>query len=83
MTAPQSRLLSIDGDIDAPGGAEVLFREQKRLFEGIDWNAVPSARRQSDKRPGGDAASFADGIEFGTVKIYHEPGAPAGTSEQR
>lgn len=80
MTAPQSCRRSID--VDARGGAEVPFREQNRLIEGIGRNAVPFARRHSDNRSGGDAAAFPGGIESGTVTIDHEPGAPADTSEQ-
>ncbi len=65
MMQPPSCLLSINNYFYPRGGAEVLFLEQNRLFEGIGWQVVPFAMRHSSNLPTPWEAYFPDEIELG------------------
>jgi glycosyltransferase involved in cell wall biosynthesis len=65
MMRTSSCLLSINNYFYPRGGAEVVFLEQNRLFEGIGWEVVPFAMRHPDNLPSPWAAYFPDEIEFG------------------
>ncbi len=64
MQSP-SCLLSINNYFYPRGGAEVLFLEQNRLFEGIGWQVVPFAMRHASNLPSPWEAYFPDEIELG------------------
>ncbi len=64
MQSP-SCLLSINNYFYPRGGAEVLFLEQNRLFEGIGWQVVPFAMRHASNLPTPWDAYFPDEIELG------------------
>src|SRR6202008_4135558 len=59
------KLLSINNYFYPRGGAEVVFLEQNRLFEGAGWQVVPFAMRHPNNLPRPWADSFPDEIEFG------------------
>jgi glycosyltransferase involved in cell wall biosynthesis len=61
----QPCLLSINNYFYPRGGAEVLFLEQNRLFEGAGWQVVPFAMRHPQNLPTPWADYFPDEIEFG------------------
>jgi glycosyltransferase involved in cell wall biosynthesis len=65
MMQSPSCLLSINNYFYPRGGAEVLFLEQNRLFEGIGWDVVPFAMRHAKNLPSPWADYFPDEIEFG------------------
>jgi glycosyltransferase involved in cell wall biosynthesis len=65
MMQSTSCLLSINNYYYPRGGAEVLFLEQNRLFEGIGWDVVPFAMRHSRNLPSPWAEYFPDEIELG------------------
>ncbi|KAB1074051.1 glycosyltransferase family 4 protein [Methylobacterium planeticum] len=65
MSFAQNRLLSINNYFYPRGGAEVLFLEQNRLFEGIGWDVVPFAMRHANNLPTAYENYFPDEIEFG------------------
>ena len=65
MSPDQNRLLSINNYYYPRGGAEVLFLEQNRLFEGIGWDVVPFAMRHADNLLTRYETYFPDEIEFG------------------
>jgi glycosyltransferase involved in cell wall biosynthesis len=58
-------LLSINNYFYPRGGAEVLFLEHNRLFEGVGWQVVPFAMRHPQNLPTPWADYFPDEIEFG------------------
>jgi glycosyltransferase involved in cell wall biosynthesis len=61
----QPCLLSINNYFYPRGGAEVVFLEQNRLFEGAGWQVVPFAMRHPQNLPTPWADYFPDEIEFG------------------
>jgi glycosyltransferase involved in cell wall biosynthesis len=65
MMQSPSCLLSINNYFYPRGGAEVLFLEQNRLFEGIGWDVVPFAMRHAKNLPSPWAKYFPDEIELG------------------
>ena len=65
MMQSPSCLLSINNYFYPRGGAEVLFLEQNRLFEGIGWHVVPFAMRHAKNLPSPWAEYFPDEIELG------------------
>jgi glycosyltransferase involved in cell wall biosynthesis len=65
MMQSPSCLLSINNYFYPRGGAEVLFLEQNRLFEGIGWDVVPFAMRHANNLPSPWAEYFPDEIELG------------------
>jgi glycosyltransferase involved in cell wall biosynthesis len=65
MMSSRSCLLSINNYFYPRGGAEVLFLEQNRMFEGIGWQVVPFAMRHPDNLPTPWESYFPDEIEFG------------------
>jgi glycosyltransferase involved in cell wall biosynthesis len=65
MMQSPSCLLSINNYFYPRGGAEVLFLEQNRLFEGIGWQVVPFAMRHASNLPTPWDAYFPDEIELG------------------
>ena len=65
MMKSPSCLLSINNYFYPRGGAEVLFLEQNRLFEGIGWDVVPFAMRHANNLPSPWAEYFPDEIELG------------------
>jgi glycosyltransferase involved in cell wall biosynthesis len=65
MPHSASRLLSINNYFYPRGGAEVVFLEHNRLFEGIGWEVVPFAMRHPNNLPSAWAEYFPDEIEFG------------------
>src|ERR1700712_1805461 len=65
MSPAQNRLLSINNYFYPRGGAEVLFLEQNRLFEGIGWDVVPFAMRHANNLPTAYETYFPAEIEFG------------------
>ena len=58
-------LLAIHNYFYPRGGAEVMFLEQNRLFEGIGWQVVPFAMKYPLNLPTPWADFFPDEIEFG------------------
>jgi glycosyltransferase involved in cell wall biosynthesis len=76
MTQPPPTLLSINNYFYPRGGAEVLFLEHNRLFEGVGWQVVPFAMRHPNNLPTPWADYFPDEIEFGrdygfATKLVH------------
>jgi glycosyltransferase involved in cell wall biosynthesis len=76
MTPPAPLLLSINNYFYPRGGAEVLFLEHNRLFEGAGWQVVPFAMRHPQNLPTPWADYFPDEIEFGrsyglATKLLH------------
>jgi glycosyltransferase involved in cell wall biosynthesis len=76
MTQPPPALLSINNYFYPRGGAEVLFLEHNRLFEGAGWQVVPFAMRHPRNLPTPWADYFPDEIEFGrsydvATKLLH------------
>jgi glycosyltransferase involved in cell wall biosynthesis len=76
MTPAPPSLLSINNYFYPRGGAEVLFLEHNRLFEGAGWNVVPFAMRHPQNLPTPWADYFPDEIEFGrsyglATKLVH------------
>jgi glycosyltransferase involved in cell wall biosynthesis len=72
----QPCLLSINNYFYPRGGAEVVFLEQNRLFEGAGWQVVPFAMRHPQNLPTPWADYFPDEIEFGrsygvATKLLH------------
>jgi glycosyltransferase involved in cell wall biosynthesis len=65
MTPSPPCLLSINNYFYPRGGAEVVFLEQNRLFEGAGWQVVPFAMRHPNNLPTPWADYFPDEIEFG------------------
>jgi glycosyltransferase involved in cell wall biosynthesis len=70
------QLLSINNYFYPRGGAEVLFLEHNRLFEGAGWQVVPFAMRHPRNLPTPWADYFPDEIEFGhsyglATKLVH------------
>lgn len=60
-----STLLSINNYFYRRGGAEVVFLEHNRLFEGIDWQVVPFSMQHEKNLPSSWSPYFVDEIEFG------------------
>lgn len=58
-------LLSINNYFYRRGGAEVVFLEHNRLFEGVDWQVVPFSMRHEKNLPSIWSHYFVDEIEFG------------------
>jgi glycosyltransferase involved in cell wall biosynthesis len=76
MTPSAPALLSINNYFYPRGGAEVLFLEHNRLFEGVGWQVVPFAMRHPQNLPTPWADYFPDEIEFGrdyglATKLVH------------
>jgi glycosyltransferase involved in cell wall biosynthesis len=76
MTQSPPALLSINNYFYPRGGAEVLFLEHNRLFEGAGWQVVPFAMRHPQNLPTPWADYFPDEIEFGrsygfATKLVH------------
>lgn len=61
----QPTLLSINNYYYRRGGAEVVFLEQNRLFEEIDWQVVPFSMRHPKNLASPWQDWFVDAIEFG------------------
>jgi glycosyltransferase involved in cell wall biosynthesis len=58
-------LLSINNYYYRRGGAEVVFLEHNRLFEGFDWQVVPFSMKHKQNLPSIWSKYFVDEIEFG------------------
>ncbi len=59
------RLLSINNYYYRRGGAEVLFLEHNRIFEGLGWEVVPFSMRHPKNLPTPWQDYFVEEIEFG------------------
>lgn len=60
-----STLLSINNYHYRRGGAEVVFLEQNRLFDGIGWQVIPFCMQHEKNLPTEWSRFFVNEIEFG------------------
>ena len=59
------RLLAINNYFYRRGGAEAVFFDQMKMFEGIGWDVVPFAMRHELNEPSPWSDYFVDEIEYG------------------
>lgn len=60
-------LLSINNYYYRRGGADVVFLEQNRMFQEIDWNVVPFSMEHPDNLESAWSEYFVSEIEFGRL----------------
>lgn len=60
-----STLLSVNNYYYYRGGAETVFFEQNKMFEGLGWRVVPFAMKHPRNLPSEWSEYFVDEIEFG------------------
>jgi glycosyltransferase involved in cell wall biosynthesis len=58
-------LLNINNYHYRRGGADVMFLEQSRLFERLDWQVIPFSMHHPKNEPSKWSGYFVDEIEFG------------------